>query len=178
VSQIQLESFIDEQKIKRRVEELGYEISEHYRSGLADQALLIVPILKGSFVFSADLVRRLKIPVQVDFIEVSSYGAGTESSGTLTWHKKLRSSITDRHVLLIEDIVDTGVTVSSVFEQFKGFNPKSLKLCALLHKPSREKIKVQIDFKGFTIEDRFVVGYGLDFDEHYRELPEIAVVKS
>jgi len=177
MSAVTHEVWITADQIKARVKELGKEITRTYSSLVSEQApLLVVPLLRGGFIFAADLVREIQVPLQIDFIEISSYHGGTESSGSLTWHKKLRTEAKDRHVLIVEDIVDTGLTLSGLMDEFKKLNAKSIRLASLLHKPARSKIPVTIDFKGFTIEDRFVVGYGLDFDERFRELPYVAVV--
>ncbi len=177
MSAVSHEAWITAEQIKARVKELGKEITQVY-APLVDESspLLVVPLLRGGFIFAADLIREIQVPLQIDFVEISSYHGGTESSGTLTWHKRLRCEAKDRHVLIVEDIVDTGLTISSLVAEFKKLNAKSTRLASLLHKPARTKIPVTIDFKGFTIEDRFVVGYGLDFDERFRELPYVAVV--
>jgi len=172
------EPWITAEQIKARVKELGKEITQTFAPLVSEASpLLVVPLLRGGFIFAADLVREIQVPLQIDFVELSSYHGGTESSGAITWHKKLRTEAKDRHVLIVEDIVDTGLTISSLMAEFQKLNSKSTRLASLLHKPARSKISVTIDFKGFTIEDRFVVGYGLDFDERFRELPHIAVVK-
>jgi hypoxanthine phosphoribosyltransferase len=176
MSSPKLETFISADKIQKRIQELASEINAQYQNHKG-APVLMVPILRGSFIFAADLMRALKIPVQVDFIEISSYGSDTQSSGRLTWHKKLRTPVEGRQLLIVEDIIDTGLTISGLLEELKASSPASVKVCALLHKPARQKQKVPIDFLGFTIEDHFVVGYGLDFDENFRELPEIAIVK-
>ncbi len=172
---IEFEDFLTEDKIRSRIREMGAELTRDYRDiATGESPLLVVPILRGSFIFAADLVREIRVPLQIDFIEVSSY-EGTETSGQLKWHKKLRTDLKNRHVLIVEDIIDTGLTISGVLSEFLNHKTQSIKVCSLLHKPSRERVKVAIDYKGFTIEDRFVVGYGLDFDERFREMKEIAV---
>jgi hypoxanthine phosphoribosyltransferase len=127
-------------------------------------------------VFFADLIRELNIPLQIEFVQVSSYGSGMESSGKIKVVQRLRTSIRDRHVLVIEDIVDTGNTLSYLLKYLARKKPASLKLCALTDKPSRRKVPVKIDYLGFTVPDKFIVGYGIDFNEEYRYLPDICVI--
>ncbi len=159
-------------EIKSKVAELGRRISLDYEGG----ELLVVGILKGSIIFLADLVRNITIPTYFDFIDVSSYGSSTESSGVVRILKDLECSIMGRHVLIVEDIVDTGLTLSYLIENLDSRYPASIKVCTLLDKPSRRVEPVDIDYNGFTIPDEFVVGYGLDFDERYRNLPYIMVL--
>lgn len=171
------QSWISAEQISRRVQALGAELTEYYGRLLKpEEPVFIVSVLKGAFVFTADLVRELKVPVHLEFVEVSSYGSGTESSGRLTWHKDLRESVEGRHVLILEDIVDTGLTMSQLLQELDSRKAASIKLVALLHKPSRSKVPVRLDHVGFTIEDKFVIGYGLDFNERYRELKDIQIV--
>ena len=136
----------------------------------------MIAVLKGAFVFMADLVRQIEGPVTLDFIAVSSYGAGTASSGQVRLLKDLDRSLEGRHVVIVEDIVDTGLTLSYLQEILRAREPKSLRTACLLSKPSRRKVEVPVEYVGFTIEDRFVVGYGLDFDEQFRQLPYIGVM--
>lgn len=164
-----VDSYLPEAKIQERIIELGRQITQDYR----DQDLVVVGILNGSFMFTADLVRTIKTPHEVDFISVSSYGAGTTSSGKVNLELDFRKNIENRHVLLVEDIVDTGTTLSFLRPYLEERGPASLKLASLLHKPSRTKHPTQIDYLGFEIDDLFVVGYGLDLDGKYRELPFI-----
>jgi len=159
-------------QIAARTRELGAQISRDY----ADRALVLVPVLKGSFVFAADLARVIDCPVRIDFLGVRSYGAGTESSGVVQITHDLARPIQGEDVLLIEDIVDTGLTVAHLVALLQTRGPKSVRVCALLHKPSRARVAAVVDYLGFTIEDRFVVGYGLDFDERHRNLPYIGVL--
>ncbi len=166
-------TFIDQAKIAARIVELGAEIR---REVGADEPVHVIAVLKGAFVFMADLVRTIDGPVTLDFIAVSSYGAGTASSGQVRLLKDLDRSIEGRHVVIVEDIVDTGLTLSYLQEILWARAPKSLRTACLLSKPSRRKVDVPVEFVGFTIEDRFVVGYGLDFDEQYRQLPYIGVM--
>ncbi len=167
-----LEPLIDASTIARRVAALGAEISRDY----ADQAIVMVPVLKGSYVFAADLSRAVELDVAVDFLGVRSYGDGQESSGVVEITTDLSHSIEGKHVILVEDIVDTGLTVSYLRENLVTRQPASLKIASLLHKPARTRIAVDIDYLGFTIEDVFVVGYGLDHAQKYRNLPYLAAV--
>jgi hypoxanthine phosphoribosyltransferase len=160
-------------QINRRVRELGSEISAAYQG----ERILLVCVLKGSFVFTADLARAIEGNVHVEFLGVQSYGEGTESSGVVQITQDLTRSIQDEHVLVVEDIVDTGLTISHLLDLLRTRNPSSVKVCALLHKPARTRIEVPIDYLGFTIEDKFVVGYGLDWGQRYRNLPYIGVVE-
>jgi hypoxanthine phosphoribosyltransferase len=159
--------------IAARVRELGAQIQRDYAD--VDE-LAVISILTGSFVFAADLVRAIDLPLSVDFLGVRSYDDSTTTSGVVRLTHDLTRSITDKHVLLVEDIVDTGLTVRFLMDTFKMRAPRSLKLAALLHKPSRSRAPVTIDYLGFTIEDVFVVGYGLDAGQRYRNLPYLGVV--
>ena len=161
------------EQILKRVGELGSEISRHYAN--LDEPLIVIGILKGSFIFLADLVRALKIPCEIDFIEASSYGSGTISSGEVKIVRDVSLPIENRDVLIVEDIVDTGITMSHLFDHLRSHQPRSVSLCSFLQKPSRKVKEVKIDFLGFTIEDHFVVGYGLDFNNRYRELPDLVI---
>ena len=166
---------IDEARLQARIAELGEQIATDY----ADvEELLLICVLKGAFVFLADLSRALARPHAVDFMAISSYGAGTESSGEVRIVMDLKRPITNEHVLIVEDIIDSGHTLDYLRNQFLARNPASLKICTLLNKPSRREAKVPVDYIGFDIPDEFVVGYGLDFDELYRNLPYIAVLKT
>ncbi|MCG8335543.1 MAG: hypoxanthine phosphoribosyltransferase [Proteobacteria bacterium] len=161
--------FISEDKLKERIAELGKEISDQYKG----EQVVIVVLLRGSFMFAADLVRAIDGDLVVDFMVVSSY-QGMETSGEVRIYKDLAENIHDRHVLIVEDIVDTGLTLTKILEVLKSRNPKSLETCSLLSKPSRRIKEVAIKYVGFTIEDKFVIGYGLDLDQKYRQLPYIA----
>ena len=151
---------------------MGAAIARDY----ADRSLVIVCVLKGSFVFAADLVRAIPLPLRVEFLGVRSYGAGTSSSGVVQITHDLQRPIEGEDVLLVEDIVDTGLTIAHLLELLRTRLPRSIKVCSLLHKPARSCTPVPIEYLGFTIEDRFVVGYGLDRAEIYRNLPFIGVV--
>jgi hypoxanthine phosphoribosyltransferase len=165
-------TFLDEARIRARVQELGAEIRGDFGD---DTPIHLVAVLKGAFIFLADLVRSIPGEVSLDFMAVSSY-AGTTSSGEVKVNKDLDRSIEGRHVIIVEDIVDTGLTLSYLQEILGARDPKSLKTACLLSKPSRRKVDVPVEYIGFTIEDRFVVGYGLDYDERYRQLPYIGVM--
>ena len=164
---------LSQETIAARVRELGAQITREY----ADRALVIVCVLKGSFVFAADLARAIDLPVRIDFLGVRSYGVDTETSGVVQITYDLSRPVDHEHLLLIEDIVDTGLTIAYLMDLLRTRGPTSVRVCALLHKPARARIEVKIDYLGFTIEDRFVVGYGLDFAERYRNLPYIGVVE-
>ena len=168
------EVLIDEERLQARIAELGRRISADY----AGRELTLVSVLKGSLPFMADLMRSISIPVQIDLMEVSSYGgATTESSGLVRILKDLSSSISGRDVLIVEDIIDTGLTLNYLIRYLKGKNPRSLRICTLLDKPARRLVEIPIDYRGFTIPDRFVVGYGLDYGEIYRNLRFVGVLR-
>jgi len=164
---------ISSEDIQRRVAELGREISSEYR----DTEPILVSVLKGGVVFLADLMRRLSVLHEIDFLGVSSYEGGTSSTGVVKITKDLRNSITDRDVLLVEDIADTGLTLSYIQSMLASRQPRSLKTCALLNKADARKKEVAIEYVGFDIPNEFVIGYGLDYDEKYRHLPFIGVMK-
>jgi hypoxanthine phosphoribosyltransferase len=168
------EVLISEEQIRAKVAELGALLSRDYE----DRTVVLVSVLKGSLPFMADLMRAISIPAQIDLMEVSSYGGtATETSGLVRILKDLSSSIDGRDVLIVEDIIDTGLTLNYLLRYLRGKNPRSLRICALLDKPARRLVEIPIDYRGFTIPDRFVVGYGLDYGEFYRNLPFIAVLK-
>jgi len=168
------EILITEQQIQDKVRELGLKISADY----SETSVTLVSVLKGSLPFMADLMRAIEIPLQIDLMEVSSYGgATTETSGLVRILKDLSSSIEGKDVLIVEDIIDTGLTLNYLLRYLRGKNPRSLRICALLDKPARRLVEIQIDYLGFTIPDEFVVGYGLDFAEYYRNLPFIGVLR-
>ena len=164
---------ISEEEIAKRVKELGMQLTEDYKG----KELLVVGILKGCMLFLSDLVRTIDLPLTLDFMVVSSYGATTKSSGVVRIVKDLEREIEGKDVLIVEDIVDTGLTLSYLVENFKARNPKSVKVCSLLDKPDRRKAQVDIQYIGFKIPDEFVVGYGLDYGENYRNLPFVCVLK-
>src|SRR5688572_21073401 len=168
------EVLITEEQIRAKVRELGSQVSADY----AGKSVTLVSVLKGSLPFMADLMRSIEIPVQIDLMEVSSYGgSATETSGLVRILKDLSSSISGRDVLIVEDIIDTGLTLNYLLRYLRGKNPRSLRICALLDKPARRLVEIPIDYLGFTIPDQFVIGYGLDFAEFYRNLPFIGVLK-
>jgi hypoxanthine phosphoribosyltransferase len=161
---------ISEQEIRARVAEMGRAITRDY----GGKDLVVVGVLKGSFIFLADLVRAIDLPLAVDFIAISSY-QGTRSTGVVQITSDLTRPIEDKHVLLVEDIVDTGLTMRYLLENLGTRKPASVKVCALLEKPARAQVKVPIDYKGFVIDDKFVVGYGLDWDSKLRNLPFVGI---
>ncbi|WP_040292916.1 hypoxanthine phosphoribosyltransferase [Acetonema longum] len=167
------EVLIDAGQLAERVKELGEEITIDY----AGKEILMVGVLRGAVIFMSDLARAVQVPVAIDFMAVSSYGASTSSSGVVRILKDLDEDLNGRHVLIVEDIIDSGLTLNYLVDNLKARNPASLKLCTLLNKPSRRKATVHVDYNGFTIPDYFVVGYGLDFDEKYRNLPYIGILK-
>jgi hypoxanthine phosphoribosyltransferase len=160
-------------EVASTVARLASQISRDYH----DKNPLLIGILKGSFVFMADLIRCLDFPLEVDFIRLSSYGPGKDTSGNVRVVQGLRSKLQGRHLLVVEDIIDSGITVAYLNEYLKKKRPASLKLCALLDKPSRRRVSVSIDYLGTAVPDRFVVGYGLDYNEKYRNLPDICVLE-
>lgn len=160
-------------EIESVIKRLASAITEDYRG----KNPILIGILKGSFVFLADLVRQLDFPLEVEFIRMSSYGSGTKTSGTIKMKQDLPINISGRHVLVVEDIVDTGITVAYLMEYLKKKNSASLKLCALADKPSRRRVPVKIDYRGVEVPDKFIVGYGIDCDEKHRNLPNICVLE-
>ena len=166
---------ISEEDIQARVRELAAQISHDY----AGKELMLIGILKGCFVFLADILRELSIPASLDFVAVSSYGADTKSSGVVRILKDLDESVESKHVLVVEDIVDTGLTLrlSYLLENLRSRRAASVKVCSLLDKPSRRRVTVPVDYRGFTVEDQFVVGYGMDYQGKYRGLPYIGLLK-
>lgn len=175
IDKISKEILIDQQTLKNRINELGKDISDYYKNQAAQKELIIVCILRGGFVFIADLAREIRFPLIVDFMDVSSY-EGTTSTGNVRIIKDLEESIADKHVLLIEDIIDTGRTISHIINILETRNPASIKICTLLNKPERRvKKHVKVDWNGFDIPDKFVVGYGLDYNQKYRNTPYIFV---
>ena len=164
---------VSEEQLKAKVAELGAQISRDY----AGKNLVLVSILKGSVVFMADLMRAVSIPCNIDFMVVSSYGGSTTTSGLVKIIKDLDGDLSGKDVLIVEDILDTGVTLSNLVPMLKMRNPNSVKICTILDKPSRRKADIQPDYEGFQVPDEFVVGYGLDYDEKYRNLPYVGVLK-
>lgn len=164
---------ISEEMIKQRTQELAKKISDDYRG----KRLILVCVLTGAMVFFADLIRQIDIPVEVDTIVASSYGAGMTTSGSVRISKDIKYDISGKHVILVEDIIDTGVTLKTLTKMLATRAPESLKVCSLLDKPSRRKVDFEGDYVGFKIPDEFVVGYGLDYAEKYRNLPEVCVYR-
>ena len=162
-----------EEQIREKVIELGKKIENDYKG----EEVLVVGILKGANVFTCDLIRQIDLDVKIDFMSVSSYGSGTESSGTVRILKDLDTDIKGRNVLIVEDIIDSGRTLSNLVKELQIREPKSLKLCTLLDKPSRRVVDVDVEYIGFEIEDKFIVGYGIDYAEKYRNLPYIGIVE-
>ena len=167
------EILISRREIETAVCRLAAQISKDYRG----KHPVLVAILKGSFIFMADLIRYLDLPLEVEFIRLSSYGQGKESSGEVKVVQGLGAEIKDRDVLVIEDIVDTGLTTRFLLDYLRQQEPSSIKLCALTSKPSRRKLPVTIDYLGFTVPDKFIVGYGIDWDEQFRRLPDICFIE-
>ena len=167
------EIYFTEQQLADKVAELGARITEDYR----DKNPLIVSVLKGSYVFMADLTRKIDTPCNVDFMVVSSYGKGTKTSGEVQIIKDIEQPIDGRDLLIVEDILDSGVTLSYLMQVLKARGAKSIRLCTLLSKPARHRVDVPVDYLGFEIPDEFVVGYGLDYDQRYRNLPYIGVIE-
>ena len=163
---------IEEEALQRRIGELGAQISADYEG----RDLLLVGVLKGAVFFMADLMRTLTIPCEIDFMAISSYGAATDSSGVVRILKDLDINIEGRHVLVVEDIIDSGLTLSYLMRNLESREPESLEICALLTKPERREIDVSVRYVGFEIPNRFVIGYGLDFAERYRNLPYVGVL--
>ena len=161
------------EELQRRVRELGAEISRDY----ADKDLVLIGVLKGAVFFVSDLMRRLEIPVEVDFMAVASYGSATDSSGVVRILKDLDAAIEGRDVLIVEDIVDSGLTLQYLLRSLRARNPASVEVCALLIKPERRKVELKTKYVGFEIPNRFAIGYGLDHAERYRNLPYVAALK-
>ena len=172
-SQPKLRILFTRAEIEAKVDKLAARIRRDY---LGKHPILIC-VLKGSFMFTADLIRHLNFPLEVEFVRLSSYGRGKESSGKIEVVQPLRSPIKGRDVLVIEDIVDTGITIAFLLDYLRKKKPASLRLCALTDKPSRRQVPVTIDYLGFTVPDKFIVGYGLDWDEKFRYLPDICVLE-
>lgn len=169
-----VKELIPEAEITKRIRELGEQISKDY----AGKELHVICILKGGVFFMCELVKHITVPVTHDFMSVSSYGDGTVSSGRIKIVKDLDDSIQDKDVLIVEDIVDSGRTLHHLLQLLRARNPKSIRLCTLLDKPDRREVEIPVDYTGFSIPDLFVVGYGLDYAQHYRNLPYVGVVEA
>jgi len=169
----ELDVLFSQQQIAARVAELGAQIERDYRG----KELVLVGVLKGAFVFLADLARAIDLPLTLDFVGLSSYGEATESSGVVKITSDLTKPIEGKHVLVVEDIIDTGLTMRYLLDNLATRRPASVKICGILHKPARARTRIAVDYLGFAVEDRFVVGYGLDAAEKYRNVPFIGVLK-
>ena len=167
------EVLFSEEQLKNRVREIAQQITADYQG----KEIMLISVLRGSFVFMADLCRAIDLPCTVDFMAVSSYGKGTKSSGQVQITKDLAEDITDRHIIVVEDILDSGNTLSYLLKILENRHPASIRLCTLLDKPDRRVKPVEVHYSGFTIPDAFVVGYGLDYAEKYRNLPYIGILK-
>lgn len=167
------EILIPSAEIEEKVREIGERITEDY----AGEKLLLVGILRGAVIVMADLMRKINLPCEIDFMDISSYGSGSSSSGVVRILKDLEEDITDRHVLVVEDIIDTGLTLSYLRRSLLARRPASLEICSLLSKPSRRRAELEVKYLGFEVPDEFVVGYGLDYAGAYRNLPDICVLK-
>lgn len=165
---------VKEEYIQQKIVEIGKKISEDYKG----KDLLIIGVLKGAFVFMADLIRCIDIPVEVDFMAVSSYGDSTKSSGVVRILKDLDKPIDNKEILIVEDIIDTGLTLNYLVNNLESRGAKNVEICTLLDKPERRKIEMKIKYKGFDIPDEFVIGYGIDYAEKYRNLKEICILKT
>ena len=168
-----LKILVSKEEIKEKTMELAKKISQDYEG----KELVLVGVLKGGFVFLADLMRFITIPVDMDFISVSSYGHATSSSGVVRIIKDIDIDVTGKHVLIVEDLVDTGLTLSHLMDLFHTRGPLSVKICTALDKPSRRKVQIQVEYKGIEIPDEFVVGYGLDYKGKYRNLPDVCILE-
>ncbi len=169
----QLKLLISHDEIAKAVKRLAREIQKDYQT----KKPVLIGILKGSFVFLADLIRQLDLPLEVDFVQLSSYGSAKDSSGKVRVIKALKTPIRGRDVLVVEDIVDTGITTSFLLDYLRNKRPASLKLCTLADKPARHKVPVSVDYLGFTVPNKFIVGYGLDLDQKFRNLPDIYTIE-
>ena len=167
------EVLITSEEIEEKVREIGARITEDYRG----EKLLLIGILRGAVVVMSDLMRNIDLPCELDFMDISSYGTGTSSSGVVRILKDLEEDITDRHVLIVEDIIDTGLTLSYLMRSLLARKPASLEICALLSKPSRRRANLDVRYLGFEVPDEFVIGYGIDFAGAYRNLPDIHVLE-
>ena len=167
------EVLFSEEQLKNRVREIAQQITADYQG----KEIMLISVLRGSFVFMADLCRAIDLPCTLDFMAVSSYGKGTKSSGQVQITKDLSEDISDRHIIVVEDILDSGNTLSYLLKILENRHPASIRLCTLFDKPARHKVDIHIDYKGMEVPNEFIVGYGLDYAEVYRNYPEIAVLK-
>ena len=164
---------LSEEQLRQRVRELGEEISKEY----ASKEILMIGVLRGAVMFMADLARAITVPVMIDFMAVSSYGTSTSSSGIVRILKDLDEEVAGKHVLIVEDIIDSGLTLSYLVDNIKSRQPASVRICTLLNKPERRKVDLEVNYNGFVVPDEFVVGYGLDYAEKYRNVPFIGILK-
>jgi hypoxanthine phosphoribosyltransferase len=160
-------------RIAREVKRLGREISDDY----AGREVMLIGVLKGSFLFIADLIREIEVPAMIDFVRLASYGSGTQSSGIIEFRKELEMPIKNRDVIIVEDIVDSGFTLECLYNKLLLQNPRTLKICTLIDKRSRREVDIEADYVGITMDDGFIIGYGLDFDEKYRDLADICLIE-
>ncbi|HNY69372.1 MAG TPA: hypoxanthine phosphoribosyltransferase [Syntrophorhabdus sp.] len=167
-----LKKLFSREEIDKAVKRLATEIENDYDN----EQIIFICLLKGSFMFTADLIRKIRNPLRVDFLRASSYGCGTNSKGEVTIGKDIEEGIESENVIIVEDIIDSGLTLTRVRNMLQEKNPKSLRICALLDKRARRKVDIEGDYVGFTLEDGFVVGYGIDYAEEYRNLPDIFVI--
>jgi len=168
-----VEVLISPEEISKRVAEIGAEITKRFQG----ESVYLICILRGSIFFTTDLARCIDLPMEIDFMTVSSYGAQTVSSGVINVKQDLSGSIEGKNVIVVEDIIDSGNTLSRLLELFKSRNPKTLTLCTMLDKPERRRVNVDVDYTGFEVPDKFIVGYGLDWDQRFRNLPYIGYVR-
>ena len=168
------EVLIKEEEINLRVQEIGHQITRDY----SNSEVIIICVLKGAFVFCADLIKHINLPLKVEFVALSSYGDGTESSGEVKMDLDITGSLRDKNIIIVEDIVDTGLTLASLMKQIELRDPRSVALASLLYKPSKCKADLNINYLAFEIEDKFVIGYGLDYAGRYRELPYIGILNA
>ncbi len=173
MSEPKIRVLVSREEIQAKTEELAKRITEDYKG----KDLLLVGVLKGGFMFLSDLVRAIDLPLSLDFISVSSYGNSTVSSGVVRILKDIDYDITGKHVLIVEDLIDTGLTLTYLKDLFKAKHCASVKVCTILDKPSRRKVDLEVDYQGIIIPDEFVIGYGLDYQEKYRNLPDVCVIE-
>ena len=172
-----LKPYLSSEKIAQLNQELGEKITRDYRAILKpDEALLVIVTLKGAMIFASDLVRHIDVPLEIDFVRLASYGAGTQSSGTVRFVKDIETEVANKHLLVLDEIVDSGRTLDFLIARLNSQNAASIKIGALLSKPSRREFEVPVDYVGMEVEDEFLVGYGLDFNEKYRQLKDICVL--
>lgn len=165
--------YLTEEQVNKRIAEIGAQITEKFKG----ESVYLICILRGSIFFTTELAKRIDLPMEIDFMSVSSYGAETVSSGVINIKKDLDGEIEGKNVIVVEDIIDSGNTLSRLLQLFKSRNPKTLTLCTLLDKPARRETQVEVDYTGFEVPDKFIVGYGLDWDQRHRNLPYIGIVE-